>query len=111
MRDAGWPTVLSVFMPTFPPLATEPFHVAIVIGAAANIAGHGGPNLVGSGMGIVIEQRFGAHQLAGGAITALRSIVFDESFLQRMRASRCAPGLPPSALYRPLTQTASWLHE
>ena len=37
------------------------------------------------GMRVVIEQRLGAHQLAGGAEAALRAVVFDEGFLQRMQ--------------------------
>src|SRR5689334_3427589 len=56
----------------------------VVVAAAADVPGHRVPHLVGAGVRIAVEQRAGAHQLAGGAEAALRAVMLDEGFLQRI---------------------------
>jgi hypothetical protein len=82
------------------------FDVAIVVGAAADVAGHGGANVVGRGMRISVEQRFGAHQLPGRAVSALRPSCSMKRFLQRMQIIALAER--PSTVWTvlPSAQTA-----
>src|ERR1700733_1257124 len=54
----------------------------IVVGAAAaDVAAHGGADGVVVGGDGLVEERRGGHDLAGGAVAALESIVLEEGLL------------------------------
>src|SRR5262245_42753555 len=59
----------------------------VIVGAAAQIAGHRGAHIVRIRGWIPHEQSFGAHQLTGGTESTLRPIVFDERLLQWIEPS------------------------
>src|SRR6266702_1763851 len=59
-------------------------NVAVVVGAAADVAGHRRAHLVRRWMRIASEQRLGAHELSGRAKATLRSIVLYERPLKRV---------------------------
>ena len=90
MRCVAWPTVLRGVMPSLPRSMARPtgshhrFNVVVVIRAAAQIAGHRCPNFIARRMRILHQQRLGDHQLPGGAVAALRRVMLDEGFLQRI---------------------------
>ena len=102
MRVVAWPTVLrglsgfSAAASTRTILATlvvisdgpgggeSGFDVAVVVGAAADVAGHGGAHFIARGMRMLRQAGFRAHQLARGAVSALRGVVIHEGLLQRV---------------------------
>ena len=53
--------------------------------AAAEIAGHGGVDLLARGMGVAVEQRLGRHDHSGRAVAALDGAGVDKRLLQRVR--------------------------
>src|SRR5580692_3996395 len=59
----------------------------VVIRAAADISRHAGPNFIARGVLVMRQQSLRAHQLAGGAVTALRAVMLDEGFLERVELS------------------------
>src|SRR5438445_11683383 len=59
--------------------------VAVVVGAAADVAGHRRADLVRRWMSIASEQPFGAHELSGRAKSTLRSVVLYERPLKRVQ--------------------------
>ncbi len=58
--------------------------VVVVAGAAADVAGHRGPCLFGSGVRRGVQERLCAHQLTRRAVATLRRIVGDEFPLERI---------------------------
>lgn len=53
--------------------------------AAAEVAGHGGVDLLARGMGIAVKQRLGRHDHSGRAVAALDGAGVDKRLLQRVR--------------------------
>lgn len=53
--------------------------------AAAEVAGHGGVDLLARGMGIAVKQRLGCHDHSGRAVAALDGAGVDKRLLQRVR--------------------------
>lgn len=58
---------------------------AQVRAATAEVARHFGVDIGVGRRGIALEQCGGLHDLAGLTVTALRNVVFDPSFLQRVQ--------------------------
>ena len=83
------------------------FHVAVVVGAAAEVAGERRACTWSSvGCGFAVEQRPRRHQLSRRAEAALRRVVFDEGLLQRIERAAAGASLRPSAPLRLSAQAA-----
>src|SRR5256885_5582469 len=62
----------------------------VIAAAAADVAGHGGVNLLGIGLGCLPEQRARGHELPGLTVAALHHINFQPSLLQSSADRRSA---------------------
>src|SRR5262245_9498992 len=59
---------------------------ALIGAAAADVAAHSIVDISVGGVGLLVEQRHGGHNLARLAVSALRNVFFHPSLLDRMAA-------------------------
>src|SRR5690606_3762649 len=57
----------------------------LIAGAAAQVAGQRVGDLLPARVGVVVEQRLGDHDHAGGAVAALDGVLLEEGLLQRVQ--------------------------
>src|SRR5690606_24442621 len=80
----SWPS--SLYAISRLPCGTHDGFEIVVVGAApAQIAGHRQTRFLDGGLGIRFQERHGRHDLAGGAVAALRPEFGDEGLLDRMQ--------------------------
>ena len=75
--------------------------LAIVVAAAAKIAGQTAARLGFRRFGILHQQRLARHDLPRGTKAALRTVVFDESFLHRIELVALRQTLDGEILFPP----------